>query len=448
MTFCNMSLRECQTLYFNLKDVVFKGSRPYNTEILENFMKEQFGENRMMNERSFPRVIVPATIADCRPCKLHVFRNYGYRSENGEPAPHQQRVWEAARSSSAAPTYFTPHKRFVDGGLMANNPTITMLTEMHDCNQDLGKLGYKEAATPVSFTDGLMRAVIGEDFSTREQDNTKGYIESRPVDDNVALVKDVAQEPTKPYIVVSLGTGLAPEVAVKDFNVSAVSGPLGAGRLLLSAKEFAETLVEQCAATDGAVVLGAKAWCESIGSYYFRLQPQLSYNMKMDEVENKNLIDCLWDVQCFVYQNKDHMERITDLLIVRVQGIVKLGRESGSSLSAFYALKYMTHQTVVTYSCQQNWGDRTDRKSRDMFPYFFSLSLSLTLYLITRCLPLSLSLSVPGSLSLSVSLSLSLSLSFSLLPSVSLSFSPLSYSDHVLIFLRPCSRSTTKGMWV
>ena len=58
-------------------------------------------------------------------------------------------------------------------------------------------------------------------------------------------MKDVDQEPTKPYIVVSLGTGLAPEVAVKDFNVSAVSGPLGAGRLLLSAKEFAETLVEQ-----------------------------------------------------------------------------------------------------------------------------------------------------------------------------------------------------------
>ena len=71
----------------------------------------------------------------------------------------------------------------------------------------------------------------------------------------------------------------------------------------------------QCAATDGAVVFGAKAWCESIGSYYFRLQPQLSYNMKLDEVENKNLIECLWDVQCFVYKNKEHFERITDLLM-------------------------------------------------------------------------------------------------------------------------------------
>ena len=38
------------------------------------------------------------------------------------------------------------------------------------------------------------------------------------------------------------------------------------------------------------MVHGAKAWCESIGANYFRLQPQLSYNMKLDEIDNKNLI--------------------------------------------------------------------------------------------------------------------------------------------------------------
>ena len=55
-----------------------------------------------------------------------------------------QKVWEVARSSSAAPTYFTPHKRFVDGGLVANNPTIAMLTELHECNMDPGRLGIGE----------------------------------------------------------------------------------------------------------------------------------------------------------------------------------------------------------------------------------------------------------------------------------------------------------------
>lgn len=43
----------------------------------------------------------------------------------------------------------------------------------------------------------------------------------------------------------SFGTGLSPEVSVRDYNVSKVEGALGAGRFLLGVKEFAETLVEQ-----------------------------------------------------------------------------------------------------------------------------------------------------------------------------------------------------------
>ena len=106
-----------------------------------------------MSCRQFPRVIVPATIADCRPCKLHLFKNFGFRSEDDCPPPHLQKAWEAARSSSAAPTFFTPHKRFIDGGLMANNPTITMLTEMHECNRDTGRLGYAEVGSCVEIIE-------------------------------------------------------------------------------------------------------------------------------------------------------------------------------------------------------------------------------------------------------------------------------------------------------
>ena len=69
-------------------------------------------------------------------------------------------------------------------------------------------------------------------------------------------------------------------------------------------------MYSQCAATDGAVVLGAKAWCESIGSYYFRLQPQMSYNMKLDERDNKNLVECIWDVQCFIYQRREQFDKV------------------------------------------------------------------------------------------------------------------------------------------
>lgn len=52
------------------------------------------------------------------------------------PTP-EQLVWRAARSSGAAPTYFRPNGRFLDGGLLANNPTLDAMTEIHEYNQDM-----------------------------------------------------------------------------------------------------------------------------------------------------------------------------------------------------------------------------------------------------------------------------------------------------------------------
>ena len=43
------------------------------------------------------------------------------------------KIWEAARATSAAPTYFRPAnidgRWFVDGGLVANDPSLAALTE-------------------------------------------------------------------------------------------------------------------------------------------------------------------------------------------------------------------------------------------------------------------------------------------------------------------------------
>ncbi len=47
----------------------------------------------------------------------------------------EQLVWRAARSSGAAPTYFRPMGRFLDGGLLANNPTLDAMSEIHQYNK-------------------------------------------------------------------------------------------------------------------------------------------------------------------------------------------------------------------------------------------------------------------------------------------------------------------------
>ena len=43
-----------------------------------------------------------------------------------------QLVWRAARSSGAAPTYFRSCGRFLDGGIIANNPTLDALAEVNE----------------------------------------------------------------------------------------------------------------------------------------------------------------------------------------------------------------------------------------------------------------------------------------------------------------------------
>lgn len=60
--------------------------------------------------------------------------------------PPDQLVWRAARCSGAAPTYFRPIGRFLDGGLLANNPTLDAMAEIHEYNKTLIKKVRKNLA--------------------------------------------------------------------------------------------------------------------------------------------------------------------------------------------------------------------------------------------------------------------------------------------------------------
>ena len=70
------TIQQCLGLYFQLKDAVFCGKRPYSSEPLEAFLKRVFGETTRMSEREYPRVMVTGVLADRMPAELHLFRNY------------------------------------------------------------------------------------------------------------------------------------------------------------------------------------------------------------------------------------------------------------------------------------------------------------------------------------------------------------------------------------
>ena len=67
-------------------------------------------------------------------------------------------IWTAARATSAAPAFFKQFGNYVDGGLKANNPSMSALTRIHQYYSDRGKKNYKISCV-VSLGCGRFRKV-------------------------------------------------------------------------------------------------------------------------------------------------------------------------------------------------------------------------------------------------------------------------------------------------
>ena len=103
-----------------------------------------------------------------------------------------QLVWRAARGTGAAPSFFRAMGPFLDGGMIANNPTLDVLTDIHKYN----------------------RSVRGDSAS--------------------------------PFgLVVSLGTGVPPPMHVASFDVFKPESIWDATNVLLGARALGELLVDQ-----------------------------------------------------------------------------------------------------------------------------------------------------------------------------------------------------------
>ncbi|XP_054459946.1 85/88 kDa calcium-independent phospholipase A2 isoform X1 [Anoplopoma fimbria] len=298
------SMEYLRCLYFRMKEQVFKGSRPYESAPLEDFLKKEFGENTKMAAVRYPRVMVTSVLADRHPGELHIFRNYDPPSVHREPpysttatfkpitipqgwededvlvvgyteeptrkrrkvTDEEQLVWRAARSSGAAPTYFRPMGRFLDGGLLANNPTLDAMSEIHQYNKALRAEGH-----------GNQIKKLG--------------------------------------IVVSLGTGKPPQVVVNSVDVFRPSNPLELAKSFVGAKELGKMLVDCCTDSDGCAVDRAGAWCEMIDTVYHRLSPQLSQEVMLDEVSDAVLVDMLWETQMYLYEKRETLQSLAKGLL-------------------------------------------------------------------------------------------------------------------------------------
>uniref|UniRef100_A0A7N9D9D1 85/88 kDa calcium-independent phospholipase A2 n=1 Tax=Macaca fascicularis TaxID=9541 RepID=A0A7N9D9D1_MACFA len=272
------SMAYMRGVYFRMKDEVFRGSRPYESGPLEEFLKREFGEHTKMTDVKKPKVMLTGTLSDRQPAELHLFRNYDAPETVREPRfnqnvnlrppaqPSDQLVWRAARSSGAAPTYFRPNGRFLDGGLLANNPTLDAMTEIHEYNQDLIRKGQANKVKKLS-------------------------------------------------IVVSLGTGRSPQVPVTCVDVFRPSNPWELAKTVFGAKELGKMVVDCCTDPDGRAVDRARAWCEMVGIQYFRLNPQLGTDIMLDEVSDTVLVNALWETEVYIYEHHEEFQKLIQLLL-------------------------------------------------------------------------------------------------------------------------------------
>ncbi|PVD38093.1 hypothetical protein C0Q70_00704 [Pomacea canaliculata] len=271
------SLAYIKGLYVRMKDEVFKGNRPYSSQLFETMLKREFGEHSVMSDIKHPKVMITAVVADMYPAAMHIFRTYEQPFE--EPhldkeesrrfpyvsSPDDQLIWEAARSTGAAPTYFRAFGRFLDGGLISNNPTLDMMTEIHEYNMGLKLTGQGHLARPIGC-------------------------------------------------VVSLGTGRPPIVTVKNLDVFRPEGILEAYRAVSGVFSLSRLLIDQASLSEGRVVDRARAWCSMINVPYFRFSPQLSEDIPLDCHDHAKLINMMWETHCYMVANRHRVHELANLL--------------------------------------------------------------------------------------------------------------------------------------
>jgi calcium-independent phospholipase A2 len=261
----NKSMRDIIKMYLNFKDVVLPLPRPFSKQVVDESMKQVFGEDVHMADKSHAKVMVMTCKADVSPPILHIMRNYG-EPQDGEVGPTERKVWEAARASSAAPTYFPAFGKFLDGGLMANNPTV-------DC--------------------------IGE-----------------VIDDLVAEGRDPSLG-----LVVSIGTGSPPRRPAGDLDIPNVNwlDPTDIVKAAVALKNFLGLVVDQVTVSGGRQVERSISWCASMNCPFYRLDLPLEKEIDLAEHKDEIIIDMMFQSLLFSKRMNSQLDAIAQILCSKAE---------------------------------------------------------------------------------------------------------------------------------
>ncbi|KAL5479828.1 hypothetical protein EMCRGX_G023414 [Ephydatia muelleri] len=263
------SLGATRATFFKVAKEVFGAMRPtFAGDLVDETTQETFGLEKRITDVVVPRLIVTTVLADRNPSVLHLLCNYG-EARNGQKPPHEWKVWEVGRATSAAPVYFPQFdSKFIDGGVMANNPTLDAMVEIFN---HAGRQG----------------------------------------------------ETAKIGLVVSIGTGIVPSSKVDNVgvlvpNIHNVRDSIPALLKTFSGlSHLLQLFIGQCTRSDGEEVERARAWCRTAGAAYVRLSCPLREVIDLAESDTRILTDLMYQGTLYNLRRAKDIDTIARCLLSR-----------------------------------------------------------------------------------------------------------------------------------
>ena len=285
-------------MYFKLKDKALKGIPPFPNDQVNKAMQNIFGDEKVMGNIKDVNVAVMTTLAETKPPKLHIMRTYGGIPDDGQKSPDKRRIWEAARATSAAVPYFHPFGKYIDGGFIANNPTVDALVDIQRHFKKMGQKANVKAVISLGCGDSAPDPFsIDEDKadSDPEMGELKPKTHEKSKDQLHRMNKDRPR----------METDSAKISKTKDFIRLLFFHPVNTGK-------FIQLCISQTTQPSGEVVKRGEAFAEALGAKHSRVSPELTKNVDFIETDDKQLIEMLYST--VLYMLERHNEKMDQVL--------------------------------------------------------------------------------------------------------------------------------------
>ena len=227
-------------------------------QCLKQYLLKHFGETQL-SDIDHHKVMLMTTIANVSPNQLHIMSSYG-EPRDGKAGPNDRKLWEALYATLSSPIHVPPIEDcFLDGGLIANNPTLTAMAEISEYKQVNQRLGC----------------------------------------------------------VLSIGTGVEPSVPIDNigliapslFSVSSwVSSVIGLLNLM-------HHFCVQATRPDGMIIDQASSWCKDIDASYFRLSTKLTRPVPMQGRKTTDVISLAFDAEAYVLTECKTIDQIAQKIL-------------------------------------------------------------------------------------------------------------------------------------